>query len=92
MQITLHYNPWVIALLVIWVLPWKIYSIWLAVRKGDKKWFIALLIVNTFGILEIIYIFYVAKKSWTDVKALFTRLFKHTNKKNFTVDCIDTEK
>lgn len=59
--------PWV-ALLLIWTLPWKGYALWLAARNGHKIWFIALLLVNTVAILEIIYIFAIglpAKKKVT---------------------------
>ena len=38
----------------------KSYALWHAARRDDKGWFIALLIVNTLGILELIYLYYVA--------------------------------
>ena len=50
------------AVIVIWSLFWKGWALWLAARRGEKIWFIILLIVNTVGILEIIYIFAVAKQ------------------------------
>lgn len=49
----------------IWVLPWKGWALWLAGRRGEKWWFIALLILNTLAILEIIYIFAIAKRKDT---------------------------
>ena len=51
-----------ILLAILWSIPWKGVALWKAARLSHKKWFIALLIVNTFGILEIIYIYFVAKK------------------------------
>jgi hypothetical protein len=51
---------WII-LLVLWTLPWKGYALWLAARNGHTIWFIALLIVNTLAILDIIYIFAVGR-------------------------------
>ncbi len=48
--------------LVIWTLFWKGWALWLAARSGSKGWFIALLVLNTAGILDIIYIFFFAKK------------------------------
>jgi hypothetical protein len=56
---------------MIWVLPWKGYALWTASRNGNKRWFIALLILNTFAILEIFYVFYVAKKKPKDLLHLF---------------------
>ncbi|MBI2048998.1 MAG: hypothetical protein HYT29_00985 [Parcubacteria group bacterium] len=51
-----------VIILILWVLPWKGYALWTAVKRGEKWWFIALLLINTLAILEIIYIFFVAKK------------------------------
>lgn len=45
----------------VWTLPWKGVALWKAARNGHKKWFIALLVLNTLAILEIIYIFYFSK-------------------------------
>lgn len=56
-------NIWILIVLIIWVLPWKGYALWTASRNNNKKWFIALIILNTFAILEIFYIFYIAKKT-----------------------------
>lgn len=55
-------NIWFFALILLWVLPWKGISLWKSARNGHKFWFIALLIVQTFAILDIIYIFIVSKK------------------------------
>ncbi len=55
-------NPWILVLIVIWTIPWKGVALWKAARLSHKSWFIVLLILNTVGILEIIYIFLVARK------------------------------
>ncbi|MFA5188405.1 MAG: DUF5652 family protein [Patescibacteria group bacterium] len=47
---------WLILLLVIWSLIWKGIALWKSARNGHKAWFVVMLIVNTVGILEIIYI------------------------------------
>lgn len=47
---------------MIWSLIWKGWALWLAARRKEKVWFIILLIVNSIGILEIIYIFAIAKQ------------------------------
>ena len=47
----------VIALLLIWTIHfWKGVALWKSARNTQKAWFVVLLIVNTLGILEIIYI------------------------------------
>jgi methionyl-tRNA synthetase len=47
--------PLVIVALV-WTIVLKGFALWYAARGGQKWWFIALLIINTLGILEIIYL------------------------------------
>ncbi len=42
--------------LLIWSLFWKGLALWRSARSGQKYWFIALLVVNTVGVLEIIYL------------------------------------
>lgn len=36
----------------------KGYALWYAARAGQKYWFVALLFINTVGILEIIYLLF----------------------------------
>jgi len=48
-------------LVLLWTLPWKGVALWRAAKNSQKKWFIALLVVNTLAVLEIIYIFYFSK-------------------------------
>ena len=55
-------NQWVIWLIMLWTLPWKGVALWKASKNNHKKWFIALLLVNTMAILEIIYVFYFSKE------------------------------
>ena len=56
-------NQWIIILAIIWTLPWKGIAFWKAAKNDDKKWFIALLLLNTLAILEILYIFSKKKSS-----------------------------
>jgi methionyl-tRNA synthetase len=53
----------VILAVAVWSMIWKGIALWYAARRGEKGWFVALLILNTVGILEIIYVFAVAKRS-----------------------------
>jgi len=52
-----------IAALIIWSLIWKGIALWKAARNSHTAWFVIMLIVNTLGILEIIYIYGFSKKS-----------------------------
>ena len=48
---------------VIWTLILKGFALWHAERCNQKWWFVALLIINTFGILEIVYLIWFRPKS-----------------------------
>ena len=48
--------------LIFAVIALKGYSLWHAARRGETAWFVALLLVNTLGILELIYIIFILKK------------------------------
>lgn len=53
-------NSWFGFLLVpllLWSLVWKGLALYKSARREDKVWFVALLVINTMGILEILYYF-----------------------------------
>lgn len=47
--------------LIAWSLYWKGMALWKAAHKENVRWFIALLIFNTVGILDILYIYVFSK-------------------------------
>jgi len=49
-------HPIIILLLVIWSLFWKGYALWKSAKNDQIRWFLAILIINTVGILPIIYL------------------------------------
>jgi hypothetical protein len=49
--------------LLVWTFVWKAMALWKSARIGSKPWFIVLLIVNTVGILDILYLYVFSKKS-----------------------------
>jgi len=55
-------NPNIFILIMIWTIPWKGVALWMAARKNDRIWFVVLLLANTIGILEILYIFIFSKR------------------------------
>jgi len=66
----------IILILAIWTIPWKGYALWTAAKRNQKVWFIVILILNTVGILEIFYVFKIAKKSWPEVKIDFRKAWR----------------
>lgn len=60
-------RPWLGAgfgLLALWSLFWKGLALWKAARNDERYWYIAILIINTMGILEIAYLFLFAKQKF----------------------------
>jgi putative effector of murein hydrolase len=53
---------WWLTPLLLWSLVWKGLALWRSARNNQRYWFITLLVVNTAGLLEIIYLFFFAKK------------------------------
>ena len=47
---------------IFWLLPWKGVALWKSARNSHKRWFTALFLLNTFSILEILYIFIFARR------------------------------
>ena len=52
----------IIPLLIAWEMVWKGIALWRAGRNAHLVWFICVFILNTLGILPIIYIFGFSKK------------------------------
>jgi len=52
-----------ITILIFWTIIWKGLALWKAARNNHLGWFIAMLIINTLGILEILYIYVFSKRS-----------------------------
>ncbi len=69
-------TTFLVVVTILWVLPWKAYSLWTASRMNHKRWFIALIVFNTFAILDIFYIFYIAKKTPKDLIRALKNVFK----------------
>jgi hypothetical protein len=54
------FGPWLV-LIILWSIFWKGLALWHSAQRRQPWWFVILLVVNTVGILEIIYLFAVAK-------------------------------
>jgi len=60
MQI-LNPNSPLLYLLITWSIIWKGIALWHSARNKQLAWYIALLIVNTAGIFEIVYLIFFKK-------------------------------
>lgn len=54
-----------LSILFVWELVWKLIALWKAGRNNQLAWFIVIALVNTVGILPIIYLIIQKKKSDT---------------------------
>ncbi len=59
-----------IGLLALWSVAWTGLSLWHAARRQDTGWFIFFLLIHTAGIVEFIYLMFIAK--------VFASSTKHT--------------
>lgn len=60
-------SPWFM-LMIVWTIIWKAIALWISARRNQKIWFVVLLLVNTIGILEILYIFVFSKMGQSNQK------------------------
>lgn len=76
MNITSNYNylidlfnahPIIMTLLIIWGFVWKALALWKAASLQHKYWFGFILVLNTLGVLEIFYLFVIARKYKVEV-------------------------
>ena len=58
----LPWNTVLILSLIAWTLPWKGVALWRAAGNRHLWWFVALFLLNTLAILEIVYIFGFSKR------------------------------
>jgi hypothetical protein len=56
LAVPLDRQMWYLALFA-WVVVWKGFALWKAARQDQRWWFVVLLVINTLGILEILYIY-----------------------------------
>lgn len=52
-----------LAVAAVWELVWKGFALWRAARNDQPVWFVLILILNTIGILPIIYLFVTKDRS-----------------------------
>lgn len=68
-----------VLLAILWSLLWKGLALWRAAKRGDMWWFIAFLVLNTLGILEIIYLFVVTGARLSDFTNQTTHNHNHSH-------------
>lgn len=57
-------------IVTIWSLVWKGFALWRSARNRHKGWFIFMLILNTAGILEIVYLIIYRKRKVKEIPSV----------------------
>lgn len=52
----------IVVIIIIWESIWKGIGLWRAAKNNQLNWFIAIFILNTLGILPIVYLKFFQKK------------------------------
>jgi methionyl-tRNA synthetase len=60
---------WLLAIVFAWTLFWKGLALWKSARNNHSVWFVILLVVQTFGIVEILYVFLFSKISFKEFES-----------------------
>jgi len=60
---------WVLIVMLVWTIIWKMLALWKAARNNSPVWFVLLMLCNTVGILEILYIFLFSKLQFQKQKS-----------------------
>jgi len=49
---------WIITIVILsmWELVWKAFGLWHSAKNDDKLWFVLIMVLNTAGILPIVYL------------------------------------
>lgn len=56
-----------LVLIILWTIFWKGLALWHAGRRNQSWWFVFLLIINSVGILDIIYLFTICKLKFSEL-------------------------
>ncbi len=68
LKIFIEQNAGLITFILLLSLILKGFALWRAAQLSHKGWFIAILLVNSLGILETIYLLIVSKKYSVEIK------------------------
>jgi hypothetical protein len=74
-------NPYLLAVIAVWEIIWKGFAMWKAARHSQKNWFIAILLLNTAGILPIVYLYFFQKNKKEETKEIIQKKKAKSKKK-----------
>lgn len=75
------YSGFLFGIFLVWVLIWKGLGLWHSARNKQKIWFIAMLVLNTVGILPIIYLLFFRRRGLREIKKELIKPAKRKKRK-----------
>lgn len=70
-QFITNNSQYIFPVVYIWSAIWKGFALWKSAKKDAKVWFVIIFVLNTMGLLEILYIFLLYK---IDFKKVFSNI------------------
>lgn len=52
----LRINLWILIVLGVWDIIWRGIALWKSARHNQRYWFVALMVINSVGILPLVYL------------------------------------
>ena len=71
----------VLGLILVWSAIWKLFAMWKSARRNSPVWFVLLFLINTIGILDILYIYVFSEIGKRKKAALESRTVKKSSKR-----------
>lgn len=59
---------WLFVVVLVWSVIWKGFALWKSAKKNQLFWFILILVTNSMGIIEILYLFLFSKLDFSKSK------------------------
>ena len=75
---------WLLYVVLVWTAVWKLLALWKAARHKHIVWFIVMGVINTIGILPILYIYIFSKLHHPSFKKKSKPVRKKTVKRKTT--------
>lgn len=70
----------ILPIISLWTIIWKGLALWKSAQKKHKVFFVLILILNSLGLLEIIYIFFLSKVDYSKLENKVSGLLKKIKK------------
>lgn len=74
-------SPILLVILITWDSAWRLIAMWKSAKDNSVLWFVALALLNTLGILPILYIFVFSKNKGLNLGKAKSKVVKKKSRK-----------